>query len=502
MAEGKKRLRMRGVKQASKRLEDDILGRSQDIADDPGILRPMCAGNCRRCVFDKVFKDIDKVARSRDSEADLLKLASKGFDDMARAYAGTISLAAAGKVPLLATTVIAGERVPYAVRGAVNADKLIGCQHYDDPKLRLLYYNHLIKKHRLHLYSFGESIVCSDDPGMPEDYLYDTWWETPYKFPDDGLYCGHEGSVSLNIRIGSLGETIHICEDCAKDASTLMFLVSRLSAADPLDDFEVVVEHSYHSAEESGSVRVGDKDLREYMLGRITDRLLIEKTKRERLGMLAKSETLTLIIGERNYGSDLKAFMADVDGTEREKAAMTAFLEASPKAVVVRSGKMSEVIGALWDEAWSGIIAAFTSPEFAGRYRERPRSAFQIVLEDAYRQYISADVVNSLPTFTRPGPKTVLADMFAKAVKVGGLPRLMDEISKARLSDASSRALAASFVYATEASADPGIKLSAGDRDFAQFLTPFAKKLVGADGETYRAEMNTYLMALSCGESV
>ena len=36
MAEKKKHLRMRGVKQASKRLEDDVLGRSKDIAENPG----------------------------------------------------------------------------------------------------------------------------------------------------------------------------------------------------------------------------------------------------------------------------------------------------------------------------------------------------------------------------------------------------------------------------------------------------------------------------------
>ena len=98
MAEKKKHLRMRGVKQASKRLEDDVLGRSKDIAENPGILRPMYAGNCRKCVFDKVFKDIDKINRYKDDDQTLIKLASKGFDDMAKAYAGTISLNAAGKV--------------------------------------------------------------------------------------------------------------------------------------------------------------------------------------------------------------------------------------------------------------------------------------------------------------------------------------------------------------------------------------------------------------------
>ncbi|MBQ2486667.1 MAG: hypothetical protein II518_06380, partial [Candidatus Methanomethylophilus sp.] len=83
---GKKHLRMRGVKQASKRLEDDILGRSKDIAENPGLLRPMCAGNCKKCFFDKVFKDIDKVTEHRNDESVCLKYASKGFfEDMAKA---------------------------------------------------------------------------------------------------------------------------------------------------------------------------------------------------------------------------------------------------------------------------------------------------------------------------------------------------------------------------------------------------------------------------------
>ena len=101
MAE-KKRLRMRGVKQASKREEGDILGRANELAQNPGVLRPMCAGNCRKCIFDKVFKDIDKIGKYRGDEKTLIKLAGRGFNDIAKAYAGTISVDAAGKMPHVA----------------------------------------------------------------------------------------------------------------------------------------------------------------------------------------------------------------------------------------------------------------------------------------------------------------------------------------------------------------------------------------------------------------
>ena len=503
MAPGKKRLRMRGVKQASKKLEDDILARSREIADDPQLLRPMCAGNCRKCVFDKVFKDIDKVSKYKNSEDACLKFASKGlFDDMAKAYAGTISLSAAGKVPLLATAVIAGERVPYAVRGSVGADKLIGCQHYDDPRLRLLYYNHLIRKAGLHLYSFEDGLVCSDKPNMPEDYLYDTWWESPYKFPNDGLDCGHKGSVSLNIHVKSMDETIHICDECAKNVSTLMFLVSRLCSADPLDDFEVTVEHKYHSEKDSGTVKIEKEDLKAYMIGKTTDRMLIDKVKREKLGDLTKSSDITLIIGEKNYGSDVDGFLKDVSGSEIEKNAVRTFLGKTPKPLVLKNGKTQEALSFLWEEDWKGVIAAFTSDDFANRFTERPRSTPAIVLEKAYRDYMSDDVVRSLPAFSKPGYMTQIADSLAKAAKVGGIRMVMETAGTMTIRDSKARALVAAFILASDEEKTAGTNVAHEDEEFAQFLIPFAKKVIDADGKTYRDDMNTLLMACSSGESV
>ena len=201
---GKKRVRMRGIKHSSKRLEDELLERSRTIASDPGILRPQCAGNCRKCVFDKPFKNIDGLRKILGNPDALIKEASKfGGDDLVRAYAGTASLAAAGSIPILASAKLGEEVVSYAVRGTVGADKLIGCQYYTDPKIRLLLYRNYVAKNKLHIYSFGEDLVCSDCPNMPEDYLYDTFWETPYEFPDDELTCGHNGSANLEIQVGS-----------------------------------------------------------------------------------------------------------------------------------------------------------------------------------------------------------------------------------------------------------------------------------------------------------
>ncbi len=498
---GKKRLRMRGVKHSSKRLEDDLLDRSRTLADNPGILRPQCAGNCRKCAFDKTFKSIDSLQKIKLNKDALIKEASRlGGDDVVRAYAGTVSLAAEGSIPLLASGMLGGEKVSYAVRGTVGAPYLIGCQYYDDPRKRLLLYNGIVKKNKLHLYSFGEDLVCSDVPNMPEDYLYDTFWETPYEFPDDGLSCGHETSAMLEIHVKSLDETIRICDGCAKDVSTLMYIVSRLAAVDPMDDITVSVRHKYHSAGESDLEPITGDRLKEYMIGKVTDAALISSVKRSRLGSLKGGDKATYIIGTRNYGSDLDAFIADLAGEERERESLKRFLSENSRAVVLKTNKLSEAYTVLWETDWKDLIAAHTDRKTADAMGDMSKSQPMTVLSSAYSIFVSADVVASLPEFKKPGPITSLADKLAKAAKVGGGNMILDTISKTPLKDGKHRVVAAAFAMA--AGMDAPVKLSADEKDFAEYLVPFARNVIEAQGDKYRDAMNTLLTASSANEKV
>lgn len=498
---GKKRLRMRGVKHSSKRLEDDLLDRARTLADNPGLLRPKCAGDCRKCVFDKTFKNIDSLQKIRNNKDALVKEASRlGGDDIVRAYAGTISLAAEGAIPLLASGTLGGEKISYAVRGTVGAPYLIGCQYYDDPKKRLLLYSGVVKKNKLHLYSFGENLVCSDRPNMPEDYLYDTFWETPYEFPDDGISCGHDTSAVLEIHIKSLNETVRICDGCARDVSTLMYIVSRLAATDPLDDITVAVRHKYHAPGESDLEPIEGDRLKEYMLGKVTDASLISSVKRARLGSLKGGSAATYIIGTKNYGSDLDAFVADLAGEDREKASLKRFLSENNRAVVLKSNKLSEAYSVLWDADWKELIEAHTDAATASKMGDMSKTQPMTALANAYNVFVSADVVASLPEFKKPGPMTVIADKLAKASKVGGGNMVVETIGKTPLKDGKSRVLASAFALA--AGMEVPVKLSADELDFAQYLMPFAKNVVDAQGEKYRDAMNTLLTACTANEKV
>jgi hypothetical protein len=499
---GKKRVRMRGVKHTSKKLEEDLLDRSRALADNPGLLRPQCAGNCRKCHFDKTFKSIDSLQKIRNNPDALVKEAGKMFnDDITKAYAGTISLAAAGSVPLLASARLGDETVSYAVRGSVGADKLIGCQYYNDPKIRLLLYNQFIKKNDLYLYSFEDTMVCSDKFNMPEDYLYDTFWETPYEFPDDGLCCGHETSAMLEIEVKSLGETIRICENCAKNISTIQFLLSRMAGNDPLKDLSVRVRHKFHAEGEKDYEEITDDKLKDYMIGKVTDSSLIGETKRSKLGVLRENATATYIVGTKNYGSSLDDFLGDIAGDEKVIEALSKFLSENPRTIIIKNPKVTDVLGAVWEEDWKGIVAAYTDEATAEKMADQSKSQPLASLESAHNIYISASVVDALPVFNKPGPMTTIADSLAKAAKVGGEAMVVKTIQNTGLKNNKARSLAAAFVMATGASEMP-IKLSKEEKDFADYLLPFAKNVVAANGDKYRDSMNTLLTASGSGEKV
>lgn len=497
-----RRVRFRGVVRTSKRLEGDILERSKNLWSDPEILRPKCAGDCRKCHFDKTFKRIAKLEKYKGSAEALEKMASRGSDDIFKAYAGTASLYANGSVPYTATAKIAGEDVLYVPRGAVGNDKLIGCQHYNDPKLRLFLYNAFAKKKGLCLYSFGDDLVCSNRPNMPEDYIYDTFWETPYQFPEDGLDCGHGTESALVIRVRSADEEIRICRKCARrDVSTLQHLVSRLVSVNPLGDFDVRIEHNYGSGKELETEEVPPEKVKEYAFGKIGDAGLLSEVLRSKLGDLRSSGTSAYIIGAENYGSDLERFLGDLRGEDIEMRALSAYLPDACESIVIQTPRASEALSSIWESSYGGILSAFTSEETAEALGDVSKKNPLSVLKDAERMEISKDVVKSLPAFRHMGPVGRLADGYVKAAKAGGFPLLRSELEKNPPREYRTRAMAKAFAIAVGDSPDT-VKTTAEEADLAEFLVPFVRNVMESDAGNYADRMNTLLTATGCGESV
>ncbi len=236
------------------------------------------------------------------------------------------------------------------------------------------------------------------------------------------------------------------------------------------------------------------------MVGKVTDAGLLSSIKRSKIGDLKGGDTATYIIGTRNYGSSLDDFIADLSGDDGQKASLKRFLSENNRAVILKTNKLSEAYNLLWESDWKGLITAHTDSRTADAMGDMSKAQPMAALEKAHSIFVSADVVASLPEFRKPGPMTTVADKLAKASKVGGGNMVVDTISKTSLKDSKARGMAAAF--AIEAGMDVPVKLTADETDFANYLVPFVRNVVEAQGEKYRDAMNTLLTASSANERV
>jgi hypothetical protein len=494
-----KKGRFRGARHVPKRLEGEFMAMSKALSEDPGLLRPKCAGNCRRCHFDGTFDDIAKMEKFKGSAEALNKISHKGSDDIVKAYAGTISIYAAGTVPCLTAAKLAGEDIPFILRGSVGNDKLIGVQYYDDPQKRLLLYNSFAKKKKLHMYSLNDSLVCSDRPNMPRDYMVDLFFETPYDFDDD-IDCKHVSDGALIVWSKSLKEGIRICSDCAGDVSTLQYLISRIVANDPLDDFEVSVEHRFHASKEGDTDKITGDILKQYAFGKITDRGIVELTLKGKKRDLTSSGVSAYMIGQKHYGSDLDAFMNDLKGTEKEKEVLRTYLSRNKRAVILRTERMSEALTSLWPSSAKELLVIASSEEVVSKMGDLSKLPPMQAIEDAAAGQRALSLAAKIPDLKGLGTIGKLADKFARTMKAGGAPHLRKEIVAASIKDSRSKALARAFILSSGMKDDIAWKWSKDEEDLAQFLKQFVDTLIKAEGKEYVAAMENLLTASGSGE--
>ncbi|MDR0198925.1 MAG: hypothetical protein LBI08_04205 [Methanomassiliicoccaceae archaeon] len=494
-----KKGRFRGARHAPKRLEGEFMAMAKALSDDPGLLRPKCAGNCRRCHFDGTFDDIARLDKFKGSAEALNKASQRGSDDIVKAYAGTISIYASGNVPCLASAKLAGEDVPFILRGSVGNDKLIGLQYYDDPQKRLLLYNNFSKKKKLYMYSLNDGLVCSDKANMPQDYMLDMFYETPYDF-DSETDCKHATDGALIIRSRSLNERIRICSDCAADVSTLQYLISRMIAIDPLDDFDVSVEHRYHASKEGDADKITGDILKQYAFGKITDRGIVDLTLRGKRKDLTSSGVSAYMIGQKHYGADLNAFVNDLKGTDKEKEILRTYLTRNKKAMILKTERMSEALASLWAAAARELLVIASSEEVVNKMGDLSKLPPMQAIEDAVFGQMSLSVSAKVPELRGLGTIGRLADKFARSMKAGGIPLLKKDIGAASLKDSRSKSLARAFILSAQMKDEFTWKWSAEEEGLAQFLRQFVDRLIAAEGKEYVAAMENLLTASGSGE--
>lgn len=473
--------------------------RAVDLAKDPELLRPVCIGSCRRCHFDKPLRKMASMAGIIDDVERLNKAAARGSDPLVKAYAGTVSLAAAGKVPYLATARLPSGDISYAARGKVGHDKLIGVQHHDDPDLRLLAYTDVSKRKKLRMYSLEDEVLCSELPGMPDAYIEERLEASPYEL--DGSSCGHEQSRGKLVLSYNRGEgRITVCRHCAGDINLFHHIIARMTSPQPLKELDVHVVHNFHEMEEPAlqDFRVDEDLLESYTKGKLSDRKLIDEVVKRRSQEMKRSGAAVLMIGDRNYGRDIDSFLQDLRGSDEEKDVLRRFLEEEVVTVMVKGDRSSEAINQIWPEHHDRLVVAAASEEVLEEMGDVSRMNPNKAVAEALLRQQAKGILADIPVFTNLGEVGAYADRLARAYKVGGGPSVRKAVeSESR--GYRNRSVGLAFLRACGEQSGAW-QFNHEEVDFASFLEQFALQMMEAKGDDYRDALANMIVASGSGE--
>jgi hypothetical protein len=492
----KKNMRLRvNARITSKVREKDLIAKAEALKENHELILPTCSEKCRACPFIRTRLHLERVVRYKEDPRRLEKLAAKG-DKLARAYAATIGLAHEKKAPYLASAKYPRGTAMFALRGKTSREKLIAVQNYDSPQWRVLSVLDLVKKRRLHFYSYGDSFVCTGRvPKPPEDYIrMAAEFVGATKEDERGHHCPHDPESVNHIEYAWVGseKAVYLCDACAaRTKNVLSKLAEGMAVPNVLDSIEISIKRPLNA--EPGvagcdgllDITVDRSLLEDYSSGKIGDRELIDKHMENVDKDLAEMSRRVFVKGDRCYGENLDAFVAAMTEDPLEAKALKGLLNDVGRPVVAGPGDtVNKLMATYWADYGKKALRAVVSEKLAESYfddsEEAVRSPMKIIRRAAKKSEHEA-VDSKIPRYDGLGTYGIFVDEVVRAYKSGGATAASAILDSESSTDHRTRSIAhafdLSFGITTRA-----WRLTEEEKEFGKHLKKFATKLTQSKG--------------------
>jgi len=525
----RKKGRKTNIRTPAKSMERELVHRAELLAKDPGRALPKIVPPCTKDPFAGVRKKMEAISRFADDDKKLERLAKRG-DNIVRAYAGTLMLAAAGKAPYLATINLPQGEVMYAMRGKVPKEKLAGMQWFDHPRYRLLLYLDLaVRRPHLHFYSTKDVLYCScKEPRPPAEYIQfamsqpranltqanEGLWTCPHVDPSavkagkavDGTY------LRLEWRSGK--QVIGLCSRCAKSSkdNTLGSISAHMAVPRLEDDFDVQVLHRLEGAEdcqlwnELSTMKVDRDHIHEYVEGTLDDPGLIETHVTAVMDRLREHRGRHFVLEGRTFCEDADAFLEALSPSTEERLALEAILPQLDTPLVLDRATPSKVLTELWDEHGEEALSAVVDGDerLMEKYLKHQdvQSSPSNVLKRALVEHRKGTIISRLPDYGRLPMVARFADKVARAYRTTGTEGALRTVEKERGSEKRIKPVAYAFLLALGKEASKKWQYDRTDIDFANFLQPKARDLLEAEPGDYHDALQALLAATGSTERI
>lgn len=474
-----------------------MLATARFLAENPGDAVPVCEANCVfLCPFKKARREIAGIHANHEDLAKLTKASKKG-GTMARAYAGTVRLAAEGKLPYLANFRVAGATIPYALRGGAKPIALVGYQHHRRPHLRLLASAEAVRNRGLHVYAVGDGSVCTAKaPRAPAAFVEEamdrigltrTGSNAPWT-------CGHPVAFpAIAIEWKSASTTLRICETCVGEGNTISRILEHAAGPKLRADFAARVELPPLPDLPEGATHDDATARAAYAKGALTDAAFIAQAKAGEKEALAAHEGRILIAAGITY-PDPTAFVAALDATDRERIALEAALEEWDKPLILDRASAARALAEIWEERGEAAVRAVAGDaDIASRLFDPMTSPSAIggVLAKAEREGKRIKVEAALPSFDDlPGP-VALVDRASRLMRHGE----RDGVIRLAESEKREKATGLAILMALDASAQKEWQYSNLDLGMATDLKPHVKRTLTCKPEEYEEALHAFATA-------
>jgi hypothetical protein len=488
----KKNLRLRvNARITSKVREKDLLAKAEALKEDYELILPTCSQKCRGCPFIRTRAHIERVSRSKDDPGRLEKLACKG-DKLARAYAATVGLAHDKKAPYLASAKYPKGTVMFALRGKTSREKLIGVQNYDSPRWRVLSVVDLVKKRKLHFYSYGDNFICTGrEPRPPIEYITIAAGSVgATKEDDDGFQCAHDPRKTDHIEYAwvGAGKTVYLCDACAtRSKNVLSKLAEGMAVPNVLDSIDISIKRPLKmdsSADECEGLLDLPVDkglLEDYSSGKIGDRELIDKHKEDIMAELVKQSRRVFVRGDRCYGDDVDAFVEAMTADPLEAKALKGLVSGIRHPVVVGSGDtVNKLMATYWLEHGKNALKGVVSDELSEKYFDGSDEAVKSpmkVIRRATKKAVHEAVDSKIPRYDGLGAYGKFIDDVVRAYKTSGSAAANSVLDAESSTDHRMRAIAHAFDLSLSITTRAW-RLTEEEKELGKHLKKYAAKLI------------------------
>ena len=513
----KKRMRIRvNARITSKVREKDLLAKAEALKEDYELILPKCSESCRTCPFVRTRLQLERIARYKDDPEKLAKLARKG-DKIARAYAATIGLAHDKKAPYLASAKYPKGTVMFALRGKTSREKLIGVQNYESPQWRVLSVLDLVKKGKLHFYSFGDSFICTGRrPKPPKEYLRVAARAVGAQEQSEGVYaCPHDPASTDHLMYSWTGSdsAILICDQCAAKArNSLTKLAEGMAVPNVLDSIGLSIVRPLHPVSNDDRCSdllnhpIGQDLLNDYSSGKIGDKELIEKHMDEVKGKLKARTERVLVVGSKCFGSDIEAFVKELTNDPVEAKAVKGLLSSIEHPVIVTYGDtVSKLLSTYWADHGKASLKGVVSDQLADKYfddsDEATKSPLKVIRRAAKKAQQDA-ASSRIPKYQRLATYGTFVDGIVRAYKTGGHSSAGAAVEVESSADHRTRSIAHAFDLSLGITTRDW-KFTKEEKEFGKHLKKYASELMNsADPDSHHEAFVAFLREAGATEEV